>query len=140
MQAAYLLRFPRTVGGRAEIDEFRRQRFRVNDDIAGIDVIMHDANALHGLQSPCQLHGDLQRGRQCEPVLWNQVYQGGGLEVFCNKKRTARRSLKGMVEDDMGVCEDAPQRKFMPEPPEMLCYWAICYRRLEDDRLLVPRP
>ena len=40
----------------------------------------------------------------------------------------------------MGVCEGAPQGKFMPEPSDMLGYREICYRGLEDDRLLVPRP
>lgn len=59
MQVAYLLRFPRELGSRAEIDEFRRQRFSVNDDIAGIDVFMQDASTLHGLQPPCQLYGDM---------------------------------------------------------------------------------
>ena len=140
MQVAYLLRFPRELGGRAEIDEFRRQCFGVNRDIAGIDVFMHDASTLHGLQPPCQLYGDMQKGSQFKPVLRNQMRQGDGIEVFCNKKRTVRGVLKGMVEDDMGVCEGAPQRKFMPEPSDMLCYWEICYRGLEDDRSLVPGP
>jgi hypothetical protein len=68
------------------------------------------------------------------------VHQGDGIEVFYNEKRTVRGVLKGMVEDNIGVCEGAPQRKFMPEPSDMFCYWEICYRSLEDDRLLVPRP
>jgi hypothetical protein len=54
------------------------------------------------------------------------VRQGDGIEVFCNEKRTVRGVLKGMVEDDMGVCEGTPQRKFMPEPSDMLYYWETC--------------
>ena len=80
----------------------------LNRDIAGIDIFMHDASTLHGLQPPCQLYGDMQKGSQFKPVLRNQVRQGDGIEVFCNKKRTVRGVLKGMVEDDMGVCEGAP--------------------------------
>jgi hypothetical protein len=68
------------------------------------------------------------------------VHQGDGIEVFCNETWTVRGVLKGMVEDDMGVCAGAPQRKFMPESSDMLCYWEICYRSLENDRLLVPGP
>src|SRR5262249_15509902 len=140
VQVTYLLRFSRELGGRAEIDEFRRQRFSVDRDIAGIDVFMHDASTLHGLQPPCQLYGDMQKGSQFKPVLRNQVHQGDGIEIFYNKKRTVRGVLKGMVEDDMGVCEGAPQCKFMPEPSDMLGYWEIGCRGLEDDRLLVPGP
>jgi hypothetical protein len=101
---------------------------------------MHDANTLHGLQTPCQLHGDMQKGCQFKPALRHQVHQGDGIEVFCNKNRTLRRVLKGMVEDNMGVYDGAPQRKFMPEPNDMLGYGEICYWRFEDDRLLVPGP
>lgn len=70
----------------------------------------------------------------------NQVRQGDGIEVFGNEKRAVRGVLKGMVEDDMGVCEGASQRKFMPESSDMLYYWEICYRGLEDDQSLVPGP
>src|SRR5262249_37107216 len=97
MQVAYLLRFPRELGGSAEIDEFRRQCFGVNRDIAGIDVFMHDADTLHGLQSPSQLYGNMKKGSQFKPVLRNKVHQGDGIEVFCNEKRTVRGILKGMV-------------------------------------------
>ena len=82
VQVTYLLRFPRELGGSAEIDEFRRQRFSVDRDIAGIDVFMHDTSTLHGLQPPCQLYGDMQKGSQFKPVLRNQVHQGHGIEVF----------------------------------------------------------
>jgi hypothetical protein len=70
----------------------------------------------------------------------NQVLQCDSIEVFCNKKQAVRRVLKGMVEDDMGVREGAPQRKIMPEPSDMFCSWEIGCRGLEDDRLLVPGP
>jgi hypothetical protein len=87
-----------------------------------------------------QLYGDMQKGGQFKSVLRNQVRQGDGIEVFGNEKRTVRGVIKGMVEDDMGDCEGASQRKFMPESSDMLDYWEIGYRGLEGDQLLVPGP
>ena len=104
----------------SEVDDARAHR-AVHDDVLGLEIAVHDAGGVHGLQPACHLAADLTEERVAEgPVLVQELAQVAPLHEFGDEVAALAGfgidRAEGERPDHVGVVQAKPEGRFAREP------------------------